>query len=151
MICIPTPADVREPNEVALGSIPSSVNLPLSTFEKNLSMDEGASCGVVSAFGTVVPPYAEPLFRASYAAFGQLTNPSAPPLRRRLYARERLPQAEQAAADDLLLPLGRSRSDRHRLGQGRRLQVVSLVAPCLQLFLGERASSTRRLYRLSCD
>jgi hypothetical protein len=36
------PADVREPNEVALGSIPSSVNLPLSTFEKNLSMDEGA-------------------------------------------------------------------------------------------------------------
>ncbi|GAA5964716.1 hypothetical protein JCM8115_005705 [Rhodotorula mucilaginosa] len=33
--------DVREPNEVALGSIPSSVNLPLSTFEKNLSMDEG--------------------------------------------------------------------------------------------------------------
>ncbi|GAA5883055.1 hypothetical protein JCM3774_001094 [Rhodotorula dairenensis] len=33
--------DVREPNEVALGSIPSSVNLPLSTFEKSLSMDEG--------------------------------------------------------------------------------------------------------------
>ncbi|GAA5993534.1 hypothetical protein JCM10908_000637 [Rhodotorula pacifica] len=33
--------DVREPNEVALGSIPSSVNLPLSTFEKSLAMDEG--------------------------------------------------------------------------------------------------------------
>ncbi|GAA6021697.1 hypothetical protein JCM10207_008546 [Rhodosporidiobolus poonsookiae] len=33
--------DVREPNEVALGSIPSSVNLPLSTFEKALRMDEG--------------------------------------------------------------------------------------------------------------
>lgn len=35
-------SDVREPNEVALGSIPSSVNLPLSSFEKSLSMDEGA-------------------------------------------------------------------------------------------------------------
>lgn len=33
--------DVREPEEVALGSIPSSVNLPLSSFEKSLSMDEG--------------------------------------------------------------------------------------------------------------
>ncbi|GAA5957233.1 hypothetical protein JCM21900_001200 [Sporobolomyces salmonicolor] len=33
--------DVREPSEVALGSIPSSVNLPLSTFEKSLAMDEG--------------------------------------------------------------------------------------------------------------
>ncbi|KAK4050709.1 hypothetical protein OIO90_004931 [Microbotryomycetes sp. JL221] len=33
--------DVREPSEVALGSIPSSVNLPLTTFEKSLSMDEG--------------------------------------------------------------------------------------------------------------
>ncbi|GAA5859350.1 hypothetical protein JCM1840_004575 [Sporobolomyces johnsonii] len=33
--------DVREPAEVALGSIPSSVNLPLSTFEKSLAMDEG--------------------------------------------------------------------------------------------------------------
>ncbi|GAA5840057.1 hypothetical protein JCM3766R1_000660 [Sporobolomyces carnicolor] len=33
--------DVREPNEVVLGNIPSSVNLPMSTFEKALSMDEG--------------------------------------------------------------------------------------------------------------
>ncbi|BGP50560.1 hypothetical protein JCM10450v2_006479 [Rhodotorula kratochvilovae] len=33
--------DVREPAEVALGSIPSSVNLPLSSFEKSLAMDEG--------------------------------------------------------------------------------------------------------------
>ncbi|GAA5858933.1 hypothetical protein JCM8547_007162 [Rhodosporidiobolus lusitaniae] len=33
--------DVREPNEVALGSIPSSVNLPLSELEKGLRMDEG--------------------------------------------------------------------------------------------------------------
>ncbi|GAA5823985.1 hypothetical protein JCM11251_003369 [Rhodosporidiobolus azoricus] len=33
--------DVREPNEVALGSIPSSVNLPLSEFEKAIRMDEG--------------------------------------------------------------------------------------------------------------
>ncbi|GAA5822935.1 hypothetical protein JCM10212_004446 [Sporobolomyces blumeae] len=33
--------DVREPSEVALGNIPSSVNLPLSTFEKSLAMDEG--------------------------------------------------------------------------------------------------------------
>ncbi|BGP42385.1 hypothetical protein JCM10449v2_006390 [Rhodotorula kratochvilovae] len=32
--------DVREPAEVALGSIPSSVNLPLSSFEKSLAMDE---------------------------------------------------------------------------------------------------------------
>lgn len=40
-LSLSTHADVREPNEVALGSIPSSVNLPLSTFEKSLSMDEG--------------------------------------------------------------------------------------------------------------
>ncbi|KAI5475515.1 endoplasmic reticulum protein [Pseudohyphozyma bogoriensis] len=33
--------DVREPDEVALGSIPSSVNIPLSDFEKSLSLDEG--------------------------------------------------------------------------------------------------------------
>ncbi|GAA5904877.1 hypothetical protein JCM6882_003230 [Rhodosporidiobolus microsporus] len=33
--------DVREPSEVALGSIPSSVNLPLSEFEKAIRMDEG--------------------------------------------------------------------------------------------------------------
>ncbi|GAA5897308.1 uncharacterized protein JCM6883_006651 [Sporobolomyces salmoneus] len=33
--------DVREPSEVVLGNIPSSVNLPMSTFEKALSMDEG--------------------------------------------------------------------------------------------------------------
>ncbi|GAA6057236.1 hypothetical protein JCM3770_003815 [Rhodotorula araucariae] len=33
--------DVREPAEVSLGSIPSSVNLPLSSFEKSLAMDEG--------------------------------------------------------------------------------------------------------------
>ncbi|GAA5913449.1 hypothetical protein JCM8208_005183 [Rhodotorula glutinis] len=33
--------DVREPAEVALGNIPSSVNLPLSSFEKSLAMDEG--------------------------------------------------------------------------------------------------------------
>ncbi|GAA6028891.1 hypothetical protein JCM8097_001489 [Rhodosporidiobolus ruineniae] len=33
--------DVREPNEVALGAIPSSVNLPLSSFEKAIRMDEG--------------------------------------------------------------------------------------------------------------
>ncbi|BGP18718.1 hypothetical protein JCM10213_009196 [Rhodosporidiobolus nylandii] len=33
--------DVREPNEVALGSIPSSVNLPLSEFEKAIRLDEG--------------------------------------------------------------------------------------------------------------
>ena len=36
-------SDVREPNEVVLGNIPSSVNLPMSTFEKALSMDEGES------------------------------------------------------------------------------------------------------------
>lgn len=34
------PADVREPDEVMLGSIPSSVNLPLSSFEQALSLDE---------------------------------------------------------------------------------------------------------------
>ncbi|GAA5938772.1 uncharacterized protein JCM15063_004864 [Sporobolomyces koalae] len=33
--------DVREPSEVVLGNIPSSVNLPMSTFEKSLAMDEG--------------------------------------------------------------------------------------------------------------
>ncbi|SCV71573.1 BQ2448_3161 [Microbotryum intermedium] len=33
--------DVREPNEVVQGSIPSAVPLPLSSFEKSLSMDEG--------------------------------------------------------------------------------------------------------------
>ncbi|GAA5967997.1 hypothetical protein JCM3765_005571 [Sporobolomyces pararoseus] len=33
--------DVREPSEVVLGNIPSSVNLPMSSFEKALSMDEG--------------------------------------------------------------------------------------------------------------
>ncbi|KAL8278452.1 hypothetical protein RQP46_009142 [Phenoliferia psychrophenolica] len=33
--------DVREPDEVALGNIPSSVNIPLSGFEKSLSLDEG--------------------------------------------------------------------------------------------------------------
>ncbi|GAA5876761.1 hypothetical protein JCM16303_006278 [Sporobolomyces ruberrimus] len=33
--------DVREPSEVVLGNIPSSVNLPMSTFEKSLGMDEG--------------------------------------------------------------------------------------------------------------
>lgn len=33
-------ADVREPDEVMLGSIPSSVNVPLSNFEKALDMDE---------------------------------------------------------------------------------------------------------------
>ncbi|GAA5980004.1 hypothetical protein JCM11641_008260 [Rhodosporidiobolus odoratus] len=33
--------DVREPNEVAMGSIPSSVNLPLSLFEKAIRLDEG--------------------------------------------------------------------------------------------------------------
>lgn len=37
------PTDVREPSEVALGSIPSSVNLPLQGFEKSLSLDEGMS------------------------------------------------------------------------------------------------------------
>jgi rhodanese-related sulfurtransferase len=34
------PSDVREPDEVMLGSIPSSVNVPLSNFEKALDMDE---------------------------------------------------------------------------------------------------------------
>ncbi|KAM0753753.1 endoplasmic reticulum protein [Meredithblackwellia eburnea MCA 4105] len=33
--------DVREPDEVAQGNIPSSVNVPLSSFEKSLSLDEG--------------------------------------------------------------------------------------------------------------
>ncbi|KDE09434.1 hypothetical protein MVLG_00337 [Microbotryum lychnidis-dioicae p1A1 Lamole] len=33
--------DVREPNEVVQGTIPSAVPLPLSSFEKSLSMDEG--------------------------------------------------------------------------------------------------------------
>lgn len=32
--------DVREPDEVMMGSIPSSVNVPLSNFEKALDMDE---------------------------------------------------------------------------------------------------------------
>lgn len=33
------PIDVREPDEVMMGSIPSSVNVPLSKFEKALSLD----------------------------------------------------------------------------------------------------------------
>jgi len=33
--------DVREPDEVIQGSIPSSVNLPLSTLSHDLEMDEG--------------------------------------------------------------------------------------------------------------
>ena len=32
-------ADVREPDEVMMGSIPSAVNVPLSNFEKALAMD----------------------------------------------------------------------------------------------------------------
>lgn len=47
-------ADVREPNEVALGSIPSSVNLPLSGFEKSLSLDEGQSPALSAWSFTIV-------------------------------------------------------------------------------------------------
>lgn len=42
---------MREPSEVALGSIPSSVNLPLTGFEKSLSLDEGEPC-----FQVLPPP-----------------------------------------------------------------------------------------------
>lgn len=35
------PKDVREPEEVIQGSIPSSVSLPLSKLEKQLDSDEG--------------------------------------------------------------------------------------------------------------
>jgi rhodanese-related sulfurtransferase len=36
------PIDVREPDEVALGAIPSSVSLPLSTLKKHLSSNYDA-------------------------------------------------------------------------------------------------------------
>ncbi|BGO91391.1 hypothetical protein NBRC10512_007131 [Rhodotorula toruloides] len=50
--------DVREPSEVALGSIPSSVNLPLSVFEKAMSLDEG---DFVKEFGWRKPGKSQPI------------------------------------------------------------------------------------------
>ncbi|BGP34319.1 hypothetical protein JCM10296v2_006134 [Rhodotorula toruloides] len=50
--------DVREPSEVALGSIPSSVNLPLSVFEKAMSLDEG---DFVKEFGWRKPTKSQPI------------------------------------------------------------------------------------------
>lgn len=47
---------------------------------------------------------------------------------RRLYARERVSQADQAATNDLLLPRRRARPDRRRPRQGRWLQAVSSAA-----------------------
>ncbi|BGP70801.1 hypothetical protein NBRC10513v2_004162 [Rhodotorula toruloides] len=50
--------NVREPSEVALGSIPSSVNLPLSVFEKAMSLDEG---DFVKEFGWRKPTKSQPI------------------------------------------------------------------------------------------
>lgn len=144
------PLDVREPNEVALGNIPSSVNVPLSEFEKAISLDEGeqhASHRPNSGDFHVDPsmrplthaplpslhtasrpiarhpsPAVPPRPRSSSAHL--VTSPSSPA--RRLHAHLRLPQARQAAAHHLLLPRRRPRRHRRRPRKARRLQEVSI-------------------------
>jgi len=125
--------DVREPSEVALGSIPSSVNLPLQGFEKSLSLDEGELLPSYSFCSPAQPRYI-------LAESSQLTQPLSPlpPLfpspnshrrtqstYRRLHPRPRFPQAREDPTHHLLLPRRRARSD----GRGSRkeggVQVVS--------------------------
>jgi hypothetical protein len=125
--------DVREPSEVALGSIPSSVNLPLQGFEKSLSLDEGELLPSYSLCSPAQPRYiladssqlTQPICSLSPPLSISEPTPTHPIEYRRLHPRPRFPQAREDPAHHLLLPRRRARSN----GRGSRkeggVQVVS--------------------------